>query len=347
MPEKARPSYARVIASLAAPAFLFGIFAVLSFSSVGLLLSPFAAAFLALLFVFENPKKRFLSYLVPAAWIIAEVAAVLFRLSPFLSASPVMILPALLSAFLFHRKWIRRDGSLLLIFSASILFFISLYLLVANLAGSFSFGAVMTYYKSWSDTVGEQIAASLSSSASLYQERFGVLLYSEGDLAAIRQTVSAALCNNVVSAVVIAAAVFTCFLNRTFSFRVKKITGIGRHPMFADFLLSTASAVLFFLLFFVYIFGTLFGGEGAVWMIVVSNALNIYTCLFAYIGWRGLRSAFRNMKRPGLIFAVLIAVLLFTTSALRVLAFFGAYANIMFNRAIRRSDFPDDPDQNL
>ena len=125
---KSSHNYAKVMLSLSVLTLLFG----LGYCFVGELLLPFAIAFSATLFIFENPKKRVLSYLIPIIPVIMAVTA--FGLFAIITVQYVVY--AIILSLCYRYSKSKAYCALYLSFAIALMMIISLYISGAMQAGS-------------------------------------------------------------------------------------------------------------------------------------------------------------------------------------------------------------------
>ena len=111
-------SYSRVITLFSVLSLIFGV----AVGILGELFLPLASGFLALLFLFENPKKRFMSYVCP---ILSVGCAVLIKgLVALISVEYVIL--AVIIAICYKKSLTKAEAAIYMTFTVVLFLFVSL-----------------------------------------------------------------------------------------------------------------------------------------------------------------------------------------------------------------------------
>jgi len=311
-------NYKKVLLGLVLFSILFGALSVF----IGELFIPMYVGVLGAVMLFEKGKFKPLS--------IACVLSVLGVSVLTFSYTPVIALLAPTVAFLiaFFYKTDRSKGECagysVVIFTLMLV--LSLALLAMIETKEFSLSAVKEYYLRLYDSLGNYIQKAFD------QMLEGIPEGSEG-VAATEEYATLLLTtfvNSLPSLIVICAFLIVGASMKVFGFVVSRFT--ARPTALYRWRFSTSSPfVYFYLALFVL---SIFAGGVDVFGIAVLNLYNVFTAVYAYIGFNFLR-ALLMMKKSAFFstFILILSVVLLSSIALTVLAMFGVYFTIAKNKA--------------
>ena len=309
-------SYPRVITLISVLAFISGIAVCL----LGELFLPLASAFLAVLFLFENPKKRFFSYACPVASITLSV---LIKGIVALVAIEYVIL-AVIIAFCYKKSLSKAEASVYMTLTVSVFVFISLYLSAAIALKSFSFSGVEDHYVKIFFEFKEQFVDLLSEFT---------LTQDDGTIRNAMSVEEATLyfesfTNSFIALVAIFAFLITGLTLKLYTALVLRYSKYGILKKFAHFIPSNLCA-------YVFIISSVLGvlsSEKTKFGIILLNVNAILTVVFLYMGLRYLLLVCKQSKRKSVIYFVLAAAFLSLPNIVpTVVSYLGAWVVIGTN----------------
>ncbi len=309
-------SYKKTMLILSVLTFAFG----LAFAMISELFLPFAVAFCANLFLFEKPKGRFLSYIVPAVPVVLDIVfSGLYGL-----ISIVFILLALILVSVYLLLGHKSECAIYLSLIASAFILLSFYLYGAKAVSSFDLDDIFGFYRNSLEEIKNAAykLTNISSDNGAYQQ----ISEYEFSVAFNRLTMQIA------SFIGISAFVFSGISIKLFTWTTLKISKKGILGTFAHFLPTNISAYTFALVLVISIFSSAESAFG----IVTINLLNILTVIFAYLGGRYIFTmASISGKRAATVLISIGAFLMFPSVALRIASIVGAWITIGTNNAMR------------
>ncbi len=309
-------SYSRVIAVFSVLTFLFGI----GVSIVGELLLPLASAFLATLFLFENPKKRFMSYVCPISSIVCSV--LIKGLVALISIEYVIL--ALIIAFCYKKSLSKAEASIYITFTVAVFVFISLYLSAAVAIESFSFTAVKGHYFEIFLNLKRYIVESLSAMAIATEDGASQILMSVEE----SEIYFATLTNSFIALVAIFAFSIAGLTLKIYTALVLKYAKHGILKTFAHFLPSNICAYSYIASTALY---ALSDGKSK-FALVLLNVNTILMAVFLYMGIRYilmLRKA--APKKSTITLIIIVGLISFPTLLPSVISYLGIWVVLGVN----------------
>ena len=308
--------YSRVIAVFSVLTFLFGI----GVSIVGELLLPLASAFLAALLLFENPKKRFMSYACPIASIICSV--LIKGLIALISIEYVIL--ALIIAYCYKKSLSKAETSIYITFAVAIFVFISLYLSAAVAIESFSLIAVKEHYFAIFLKLKEYIVESLSAMtiASGDGEMQSLMSVEESEV------YFATLINSFIALVAIFAFLIAGVALKIYSALVLKYAKHGILKTFAHFLPSNICAYSYIASTVLY---ALSDGKSK-FALVLLNVNTILMAVFLYMGIKYILMVRKaTPKRSAITVIIIVGLISFPTVLPSVISYLGIWVVLGVN----------------
>lgn len=284
-------SYRKVITLISVLSFVFGVAA----SFLGELFLPPAASFLAILFLFEKPNKRFLSYASPAV----SIAVSLLLIGPAAIITVESVILGLIIAVCYKKSLTKAETAIYTTLTVSLFVFLSFYLSGAVAAESFSPDAVKAYYVDAFYTLKQEFVK-------LFSEF--TVTSSDGSVENLMTVEDAAFYFNAISTSFVAlVAVFAFLISgltlKLYAVLVLRYSKHGILKRFAHFIPSSFVAV-------VYIVSSVLAAlssEASLFGIVLLNCNVILTAVFGYMGLKYIIMVIRASQRRSLAYCILIA----------------------------------------
>ena len=284
-------SYQKVITLISVLSFVFGV----ATCFLGELLLPVASSFLAILFLFEKPNKRILSYACPLAAI--TVSVFLAGVAAIITVEYVIL--ALIIAFCYKKALTKAETAIYTTLTVSIFVFISLYLSGALAIESFAASEVKKYYVEAFYVLKEEFVEVLSGFT---------VTSNDGTVQNMMTVEDATLYFKAISTTFIAlVAIFGFLISgltlKMYSSLVLRYSKHGILKKFAHFIPSNFAAL-------VYIISSILSAlssDTSKFGIVLLNCNVIMTAVFGYMGLRYLLMIIKASQRRSLAFCLLIA----------------------------------------
>lgn len=299
---------------------VFGV----AFCCIGELFLPFAGAFCACLFLFEEPKKRILSYIIP----ILPIAVGFIKNGLYGIIGIEFVVIAILISFMYSRRFSKSEVAAYTVALVVLFFVVSLYLGATKATGSFSPAEITAYYKNMILTTKADFIELLINYKATGADGEAIYPFDYDIAAATFESIISFF----VSIVVIIAFILTGITLKLYSFSVRNVCRHGILRSFAMFVPSNATAYFYVI---VSILGAFMGGVN-IFEISVLNVVNIFTAVFAYMGIKFALDFAKINERRSLIYTILIVALISMTSlAFQLLSYLGAYVVISFNNKVK------------
>lgn len=320
---KSSHAYPKVMLFLSVLTLLFGF----CFCFLGEIFLPFAVSFLAALFIFEKPKKRVLSYIVP---IIPVICAVLsFGVFALITAQYIAFAAILALCYRYSRS--KAYCAFYMTFAISLMLIVSLYVSGAMKCGSFAPHAVTDYYS----TFYTALKAKIIDFASNYTvtNRDGSI-----DKPFTKEIVAElidALSKLAVGIIGIYGFICAGIAIKIFTFLILRYSKHGILKTFAHFLPSNAVAYVYIVLA---ILSALIGSTDIVDLAII-NVCQIFMIVFAYMGVQYVFAIAKFSGRRSTVLTFLVAgILVLNVVALQLLSFLGVWITIGTNRSLKPID---------
>ena len=302
--------YGTVLAALSA----LSLVSFLLFGYVGELAVPFASAFLAVIFVFEAPKRRIVSFIVPLLGVGINVLIhglyMLFALE--------IVLFALIISLCYVFSETKNVCAVYLSLSVFVFLILSFYFSGVRAIGSFDLNEVIEHYSHLYTDLKIKLAEMISS---IQKQN------TDGSTSPIISASDAGLLIDQYSKLATAYAGVISFLIagialKLFNFTVLKISKNGIRKTFALFFPSSAIAYSFVIISLI----AMFIGFGTTFAVIIHTLSEFLMFVFAYVGIKYFLTVSRGSEKRGLILAILIFGFLFMTNvAVKILSYFGAW----------------------
>lgn len=284
-------SYQKVITLISVLSFVFGVAA----SFLGELFLPLASSFLAILFLFEKPNKRFLSYASP----VVSITVSILIMGPAAIITVESVILALIIAVCYKKSLTKAEIAIYTTLTISLFVFLSFYLSGALAVESLSRDAVKAYYVDAFHTLKQEFI-------SLFTEI--TFTASDGNIENLMTVEDAALYFNSISTSFVAlVAVFAFLISgltlKLYAVLVLRYSKHGILKRFAHFIPSSFVAV-------VYIISSVlsaFSSEESLFGIILLNCNVILTAIFGYMGLKYIIMVIRASQRRSLSYCLLIA----------------------------------------
>ena len=309
-------SYTRVITFLSVFTFIFG--AAVCF--VGGIFIPVASAFLAALFLFENPKKRIFSFVCPLASILLSTLAI----GPITLIGIEYVLLALIIIVCYKKSLSKAETAVYLTALISIFVILSLYINAAIIIDDFSFTAVKDYFVLGYAEFHDGLLTFLSELTITTQEGITENAMTVEDA----KTFLTTLTNSFVSVTVITAFVLAGLTEKLYSTLVLHYAKHGILKSFAHFIPSTISSIAYIITAVL----SIFVSESTRFGIILSNVNSILLVIFLYMGLKYLFMVAKASPKRILIYALIIMGLIsFSNIAPKIISYLGVWVVIGTN----------------
>lgn len=307
---------------MAVLALLFGVCGSY-LAQLGLLFMPLVAAPLAVLFVLEREGKRIFTVIVPLLMLVSDA---LFNGIYSFSCAAAIIVALLIYASLATGFLSKGDSAVASVLAVTLVIYVTVVLYGCHLIGKLNPAASLEYYRglvvdleaSWVSAFSEYIAMTEQPSIS----------------AAITEDVMIDLYYGIVHSAYSIVFVFAFLLvgltNKLFArLLYRHVESKGRFLSWR-FTLSPAYACVFFALYVL----QLFADGYDTFAIVVTNLVNVFAFVFAYIGYMIVDAYFRMKSdgRSGGALIVFVALAAFGSTAITVLSLIGAVVSVMMGK---------------
>ncbi len=320
---KSSHAYPKVMLFLSVLTLLFGF----CFCFLGEIFLPFAVSFLASLFIFERPKKRVLSYIVP---IIPVICAVL-SFGAFALITIQYIAFAAILALCYRYSKSKAYCALYLTFGIAIMLIVSLYVSGAMKCGSFALDAVTDYYS----TFYTALKAKIIDIASNY-----TVTNTDGSIEKpyTKELVSELI--EGVSTIAVGLIGIWSFISagiaiKIFAFLILRYSKHGILKTFAHFLPSTPAAYVYIV---IAILSALIGSTDIIDRSII-NVCQILMIVFAYMGIQYVLAIAKISGRRSTILTFLVAgIILLNVIAFQFLSALGVWITIGTNKSLKPID---------
>lgn len=303
-------SYLRVITLISVLSFVFGV----AVSFLGELFLPLASSFLAILFLFEKPNERFLSYSVPVLSI--AVSVILMGPSAVITAEAVIL--GIIIAVCYKKALTKAETAIYMTLTVSLFVFLSLYISGALAVESFSADAVKAYYVDAFYTLKQE-----------FVKLFSEFTVTAGDGTAenLMTVEDAALYFNALSTSFVAlVGVFAFLISgltlKLYAVLVLRYSKHGILKRFAHFIPSSFVAI-------VYVISSVLSAlssETSLFGMVLLNANVIMTAVFGYMGLKYILMVIRASQRRSFAYCILIAAFIsFPSIAPTLISYLGVW----------------------
>ncbi len=309
-------SYKKVMLTLSIASLISGI----AFSFFGEFLLPFATSFYAALILFENPKQRFLSYIIP---LINLASAVLVN-GIFGLITLEYVLLALILFFVYYRLGSKAECALYMTILASFFVILSLYLGGVRATGEFSFSAITEYYSNFYAAIKERFtefilsiqSESVQQSEMLNEETLSQYFNLLADMA--------------VSLIGIFAFLISGVAIKVFVSLVLKYSKNGIYKSFLHFLPSRTAAYTYLIAAIIYVLSN----SDSLLALSIFNAYEILMFVFAYVGLRFIYLLSKIQDKKTLLFLIIAGFFLMTGLTIQILSYLGVWIALSTNKNI-------------
>ena len=309
-------SYPRVVALISVLSFISGI----AVCFLGELLIPFASAFLAILFLFEKPNKRILSYACP----IASITLSVFVKGWVALVAVEYVVIALIIAFCYKKSLSKAEASIYMTLTIAVFVFISLYISAAVALGSFSFAGVEAHYVKMLLDFKEEFVVLLSEFTMTSGDGAVQNVMSVEDATAYFNL----FINEFIALVAIFAFLITGLTLKFYTKLVLRYSKYGILKKFAHFIPSNFCAYVFIVSALL----NALSSDSSKFGIVLLNANAILTIVFAYMGLRYILLLCKQSQRRSIMYFLLVAAFLSLPEIVpTIISYLGAWVVIGTN----------------
>lgn len=320
---KGSQSYPKVMLVLSVAVLLFG----LGYCLLGEVLLAPAIAFSAVLFVLENPRKRFLSYLIPT---IPVIAAVLIY-GVFALITVQYIIYALILALCYRLYRTKATAAFYLTFLISLFTVASLYISGALDCGSFSLENVIDHYSEGYTALKAEIVKILSEYTVTAKDG-SVTNPISAEVAAEYIDTASSLA---VSFIGILAFLIAGLSLKIFKALILHFSRNGILKSFSHFLPTNTAAYVYAVLSIL----SFFIGSTDIVDLTILNLCQILMLVFAYMGFLYVLMIGKMSERKTTVLLGLIAaIFILNALAVQILSYLGAWVTIGTNRSYKPVD---------
>lgn len=314
---KTETTYTKTMIFFSVLTFLFG----LATCFVGNIFLPFSTAFCACLFLFENPEKRILSYIVPLVVMVINVS--INRLESIIGFEFIIL--GLLMALLYAKKVSKSESAAYLTFIISFFVIFSLYINGIFACKSFEISRVIAYYDELLNAFRFNLVELLSSTK-ITDSSGSTEYFMSSEVAEI--VFNAGL--NLLPSFMIGYSFLLAGISiKLFAFLARNRCKYGILKRYANFVPSSITAYFYILASIV---GFLVAGEN-VFEIAMMNIANILMLPFAYVGIKYLKTMALITGRKTFFCIIIIAGLIMAPAAAsRLISYLGVYFAITHNK---------------
>lgn len=322
-------SYSKAISFFSVLGALFGILT----GAFGELFLPLAVPFMACLFIFEKPERRFMSYIVSASVLV--ISYFLSGINAITALEAVVL--AVLVAFLYTRKISKSETAFYMTVITTVFIIASLYIGAALQINSFSPQEVQDFYAEAVQSLKSMITEYASSYlASLESADKNLVITDE-----MIDIYFTALINSAISLIVVAAFLISGISMKIFCAVMRRCCKYGILKKFSHFGVNNVISYFYIL---IALLSFIVSNQTAL-DIAILNIDIVLVVVFAYIGIKYLLSLAEFTGRRSLIYTLIAAsFLLMGASALRIVSYIGVFINISINRSA--AQFNSDSNKN-
>ena len=312
-------TYSKAISFFSVLSILFGILT----GAFGEFFLPLAVPFMACLFIFEKPERRFMSYI---ASVFVLVVSYLLRGVNALPALEAVIL-AFLVAVLYARKTSKSETAFYMTAIVTVFIIASLYVGAATQIGSFEPAAIKSFYAEAAQSLKVMLSEYIAEySASIEEAGGGIALNDE-----VVDAYFTAIANSIISLIVVAAFLITGISMKIFCATMRRSCKYGILKRFSHFGVNNVISYFYILVAVL----TFVVSDKTALDVAILNIDTVLVFVFAYIGLKYLLSLAEFTGRRSLIYTLIAAAfLLIGGSALRIASYIGVFINISINRSI-------------
>ncbi len=314
----------RIIILLSLIAVLSGAVAAL----VGELFAALSGATLAIIFLLDRKRCKPI-YIANCVLLVAINVGANIIYGEFLTVFSIeIVLVSLILAICYKARTAKSFCAALITSVFALLILASIYLYGAAAISDFSLSAVMDFYSRYLAEMREgfigMIEQAVESGGNLAQLAEYPTSYEE--LGAIFD----AMIRGSLSILIILSFALAGVTLKLFSLTVGKLSDDGA---VAEWRFITSNVYAYF--YIIIAFVSIFIGSGAdILSIAVNCMFNVFTFVFAYVGFLTVLNMLNNRFRRGVCWLILIAALLMLSSlAIQILSYFGAFTTIAVNKA--------------
>ena len=292
--------------------FLYGL--------IGELSLPMASAFLATLFIFENPNKRIFSFLIPVIGIASNLAIH----GIYMLVSLEIVVVALIIALCYRYSETKNICAVYLTVIIAVFILVSFYIGGARSCESFDFQIVADYYSGLYTELKSSLASMIASIKGTGRDGAATSIMTEQQAKDMIEQYSKLTVAYIGAFSFLLAGIAL----KIFNYSVLKISKHGIRKTFAYFFPKSWVAYLYVVLSIISAFISL-NGVFAIGIITVSEILMF---VFAYLGIRYVLTIARASERRGFLMSILIFGFIFMTSvAVQIISYFGAWIVVSTN----------------
>lgn len=285
---------------------------------------PLAAAFLAVIYVFDIKEKRRISYIVSAGVIIINIASILLKLSSSLFGIEAVLL-AIIIYFAFSRQTSKSDASYLMTAILAVFIALGAILLAVMIQGEVSIEAVSSFYSSIINYLRE---AFIDSALLMY----GEMLKASGaeftgeDFGAVFDTAVSLI----ISYVIIIAFLLVGFTMKLFGAITARLAEDNREVMSWRFAPTNVFAYFYLIITFASIF---LNSSTDLLSISILNLYYVFMVIFAYVGFNfSVVNLAKKFSRLISFVLPTVAIVIFPSFAMQLLAVMGVFFTFASNR---------------
>ena len=306
-------SYPKVMLLLSVLTFIFGV----ATNLLGEIFLPFSSALFAALLLFEEPKKRIFSYIVPV--LTLAVAVITDGLYGLMSIQYVVI--ALIIFFSYICSATKAECSVYISITVAVFLILSLYLDAAKEIGSFAFADISKYYLNVYTELKDAFIKLLTDYSVTLEDGTKEHLISPD----IAELYFESFANLIVSIIGIFAFCVSGVAIKVFTKIALRYSNNGILKTFAHFIPSRLAAFAYIALAVISMFVTKIN----VFNLAIINSSNILMVAFAYIGVQYVLLTGKISNRRSSVYTLLVAAMLLMPGiSLQILSYLGVWLTL-------------------
>lgn len=310
--------YGRVMTILSILTFIAGVVN----AALGELILPFSVSLAAALFIFENPKKRILSFIIPISSV--ALGCILFGWQSLLSIQYVALAAVLAVCYRYCRS--KAETAIYMTLLLFLFFILSIYVGGAVECGSFSPSSVGEYYRGIIATFKDKATEMLINGeyGIKVSAGFGQVLDEEGVKAYFDQVIA------ILPAIFAIVSFFLVGCSvKLFVFITLKVSKHGILKSFAHFIPSSLVAYIYVIISVISIFLSF----DSVFSLSIINASELLMFVFSYIGAQYVIALGTMYGKKSLAMtAIIAAILIISSGAIQILSYLGAWFSISVSK---------------
>lgn len=305
----------------------FTVAGVIACTLLGYLFLPMAAAFYSAILVYENPKKRIISYALPV--LLAGVSFLINR--DFYSVEAFAYIGFALIILISVKKSLSKAECTFWLMLSCVIFFMASMLLIPVSAGR----SILDFYAEAFSLLEEKFVYLLTSLS--YTDNDGINLFYYNDYEA--KNIFREFMLLAIPIAIVLTFLLTGITLKIFSAIVKRLSGEDSKICVWSFRIPQPVVYFYIILAVINIFSS---GEEGIFAFVITSLYFVFMTVFAYHGVVFVHTYITVGGRSSFFSVVIIlaAIFVFYSVSIQLLSYIGVYFNITYNRVLKRNSKP-------